>query len=251
MLMTDTPKLRRLAPDLWDHEAHFFTSFMHLRIRMTVVRLGGGGLLLYSPVPIDEPLADELAAIGPVEHILAPSCFHHLHARTAKQRYPRAKLWAAPGLRGRKPDIPFDADVSDGEQEWSQDVEVALVRGVPRTNEVVLFHSPSRSLICADLVFNIQEEPSWITRGFWRLLGVWKTFGVSRAWRLMVKDRAAFARTVDAIVAWNADRIVMAHGSVVEGGAERLREALSDWQPPKAVSQPSTISAERNLGETR
>jgi hypothetical protein len=41
------------------------------RARTTVLRLDGGDLLVHSPCPIDAALVDELAALGPVAHIVA------------------------------------------------------------------------------------------------------------------------------------------------------------------------------------
>ena len=50
--------------------------------RMTVVRMGNGNVLVHSPGPLDAGLRDELAALGPVAAIVAPSSFHHLHVRS-------------------------------------------------------------------------------------------------------------------------------------------------------------------------
>src|SRR5688572_5344581 len=102
-----------LGDGAWAVQHHRATSYLHVRLRMGVVALPTGGLLLYSPVPIDDALADDLARLGPVEHIVAPNKWHHLHAAAAKLRYPAATLWAAPGLRDKRKDVAFDADLSE------------------------------------------------------------------------------------------------------------------------------------------
>ena len=125
-------RLRALADNLWACELRFRKSFMSTRIRMTVIRLPSGGVLLYSPVPIDDALAHELAVLGQVEHIVAPSCLHDLHCAAAKTRYPAAKLWAAPGLIGRRRDVQFDAQISEPPPEWGDSREAATLRGGTR-----------------------------------------------------------------------------------------------------------------------
>ncbi len=85
-------QLQPLSDTLW-HVAipHAFMG-LHVGTRMTVVKLSSGGLLLHSPVPVDEDLAAELAALGEVTHIVCPNLFHHVFAAEVKQRYPKALL---------------------------------------------------------------------------------------------------------------------------------------------------------------
>jgi hypothetical protein len=48
-------------------------------------------------------------------------------------------------------------------------------------------------------------------------------------WNHWVKDRAAFDRSIERMLAWDFDRIVMAHGDIVEtGGRRMLIEALRE-----------------------
>ncbi len=229
--------LRALADDLWDCEMRFQKAFLHMRIRMTVVRLPSHGLLLYSPVPIDDELARQLAELGPVEHIVAPSCLHDLHSGAAKQRYPRAKLWGAPGLAARRPDLVFDAELSDNVPEWAGTLENTLLRGVPRINEVVFFHRPARALLCADFLFNIQDERSAATRIFWKLFGVWQSLSLSRAFKWFIKDKAIFGRGVHQVLAWDPEIVLMGHGDVLRDAKQRLPSALKTWASSSAPPQ--------------
>ena len=56
-------RLEKLTDSIW-HVAisHAFMG-LHVGTRMTVVKLSSGGLLLHSPVPVDEDLAAELACL--------------------------------------------------------------------------------------------------------------------------------------------------------------------------------------------
>jgi hypothetical protein len=194
---------------------------------MTVVELAAGGLWLHSPVAIDETLGEQIESLGAVRHIVAPNCFHHEHAAAAKKRFPEAELWGAPGLTAKRPDVAFDAVLDGSDDDWSGTLESVFIDGFPKMNETVFFHVPSDTLICADFLFNINEENHALTRLFWRGFGVWKRVAQNRAWRLMRKDKLAAAKSARRVLEWDIHRITLAHGDVIEsGGHAKLVHAL-------------------------
>src|SRR5207253_182649 len=50
---------------------------IHYPTRMAVIRLSGGGLFLWSPIPLTDGLRAEVDALGEVSHIVAPNSLHH------------------------------------------------------------------------------------------------------------------------------------------------------------------------------
>ena len=111
---------------------------------------------------------------------------------------------------------------------WPE-LESVFLSGAPLWNEHVFFHVASRTLICTDLLFNIRDEPSAVTRVFYRWLGVWQRFGTNRVWRWMAKDRVALGASFDRIAAWDVRRVVMAHGDPIDvaDSAELARALLA------------------------
>jgi glyoxylase-like metal-dependent hydrolase (beta-lactamase superfamily II) len=196
---------------------------------MTVVRLSGGEVLLYSPAPIDNQLAVELAEIGPVAHIVAPNRFHHLHVKSALERYPDARTYAAPGLPEKRPDLRFDEVLRDGTPlPLMRDFAHVLIRGVPAVGEVVFFHPDSKSLIAADLVFNIGKPKGLTSQIVFRTVGTYGRLAQSRLWRWTRKDAEALRRSYEHVLAWDFERIIVCHGAIVEEHAkDRLRDAMS------------------------
>lgn len=222
--MRTSSSFRALAPDLWCVECDAWDKGLHIPLRMPVVRLPDASLLLYSPVPFDDEIAAEIAALGEVRHIVAPNLHHHFFVGEVAKRYPAAHLWGARGLAEKKPALSLGAIVAPP----ADALELVHIEGAPFTNELVLFHRASASLLCADLVQNVQSESSFLTRLLLRALGSWRRFGSNRVWRWQTKDRAAFRDCLARILDWEPQRIVMCHGDVVEtGGAERLREAFA------------------------
>ena len=205
-----------------------FPGGVHLPSRMTIVRLPGGDLLLHSPIPIDDALAAELAALGPVAHVVAPSLFHHLFVPQALERYPQALLTAAPGLAEKRSELPV-ADVLSDEPPpaWEGVIDQALIRGAPRLNEVAMLHRPSGTLIVSDLVFNVQEPRGWSTGLVLRMMGTHKRLRQSRLWHLYAKDRGQVRESVEKVLAWEFERVLPGHGDPFAGNARAaMREAM-------------------------
>lgn len=214
------PALRPLAQDLWIAERP--QSFFGLEVgaRMTVMRLANGRLLLHSPLPLDAPLRAELDALGPVSYVVAPSRVHHLYAGDVATAYPDARLWIAPGLETKRPDLQYEAILGDeAPAEWRGEVEQTFFRGRPFENEVAFFHRASRSLITCDLAFNFRERTPTSTRLLMSLIGSYGYFGPTKIDWLLIRDRAKARASLERILAWDFDRAIVAHGDVQETGA--------------------------------
>ena len=51
----------------------------------------------------------------------------------------------------------------------------------------------------------------------------------SRLWRSLTKDRAAAGRSVEKMLEWEFERVVLAHGDFVEGNDARERTRRALW----------------------
>jgi hypothetical protein len=197
----------------------------------TVLRLPDRSLLVYSPLAFDDAAAAAIDAAGEVAHLVAPSRLHHLFAAAAAARWPRAAVHAAPGVADKQPALAA-ARVLGGEPgeaaPWGDAVEHELVGGVPKLNEVVLFHRPSGTLVCADLVFHIQRPANLRTRFALALTGVGGgRLAQSREWSWLRKDRAAARASAARILAWPIARVAPCHGEPIEIDAAGLAPHLT------------------------
>ena len=196
---------------------------------MTVVRLAGDRLWLHSPVALDAELRVELDAIGEVSFAVAPNRLHHLYAGGVAETYPAARLWVAPGLPRKRPDLVFEAVLSDdAPAEWRGEIEQIFSRGRPFENEVAFFHRSSRTLMLCDLAFNFGPSAAAPTRLLMKLIGSYGRLGPTTLDRFIVRDDAAACESLERILEWDFGRVIVAHGDVVEsGGKEMLREGYS------------------------
>ena len=219
--------LQSIDNDLWCVPNDvFLPGGVHFPGRMTVIRLSDGGLLLCSPVPIDDPLQAALEGLGPVRHVVAPNLFHDLFVKAAAERFPDATVHVAAGLPERLPGLRVDA-ILDGSA-WPDDLDAVTIGGVPRLTETVLLHKASRTLVVTDLVFNLHAYRGWMTDVVLWAVGARKRLARSRSMRLMTRDAGAAAESARHILALDFDRLVMAHGDIVHtGGRDALAAALA------------------------
>jgi hypothetical protein len=219
------PPLRRLADDLWVAERPQRFYGLEVGTRMTVIRLASGDLLLHSPVQLDPGLRRELDGLGPVRFAVAPNRVHHLYAGEVARAYPGTRLWIGPGLARKRPDLRANGELGDeAPAEWRGQVDQTFFRGRPYENEVTFLHRASRTLILCDLAFNFGPTAAAPTRLLMRLLRSYGRFGPSTLDPLLIRDRAAARRSLERILSWDFDRVIVAHGDVLErGGHEALR----------------------------
>ncbi len=198
--------------------------------RMTVIRLADGSLLLHSPVVLDAELRRALDALGPVRYAVAPNRVHHLYAGDVARAYPGARLWIGPGLEKKRPDLRYVAILGDeAPAEWRGQVDQTFFAGRPYENEVVFFHRASRTLVMCDLAFNFGPSAPFGTRIWMRLILSYGRFGPSKLDPLLIRDRAAARASLERILAWDFDRVIVAHGDVLETGGRALLASGYAW----------------------
>ena len=226
---------QEITDGLWHDTYDHAPGGVQFRTRSTLVRLADGGLWMHSPIPLDDARATQIDALGEVRHIVAPNGWHDSFCGAAKARYPNANLWASPALRRSKNQPPVDAWLGEGEPPWAHVLRPLFIEGVPKAGEFVFLHVPTGTLIVTDLLFQIRYPVNTLTKMVLWMAGTnGGKLAQSRLWRSVTKDRTAAGRSVQKMLEWDFERVVLAHGDLVEGNdaRERTREAL--WWMLKA-----------------
>ncbi len=231
--------LKPLAGDIWTVDSGPLHGVAPLR--MTVIRLPDGSLLLHSPTRSTPGLRAELDRVGPVRAILAPNLAHWMYAPEWQRCYPEARTWAAPGLANRdqvrKAGMRIDHELSGDEPSpWPGTLDLIPVPGALGFTEIGVFHQPSRTLVLADLVQNFEPQrlPA-LLRPLARLAGNSAPNGRAPA-HLRAIVRAGGQRAQQAaarLVALHPDRLVFAHGLLIEGDAAGALARSLAWLLPK------------------
>ena len=153
---------------------------------------------------------------------------HDTFARQGRDTFPDTPFLAPDG---------FDKVVNFATQpllpapsEWSGELEVFPLAGLPRLKEYLFLHVPTRTLIVADLVFNFSPDETAWNHFFHRYItGIKRYPGMSRIFRLCLQDRSAFRTSMTTVLAADFDRIIVGHGRVIErDGKALLKRALDD-----------------------
>ena len=215
----------RWTQDLWTLSHPLVVGGLHMGARATAVR-GPAGVTLISAVPMAEAEVAELRGLGQVESVVAPNLLHHLFAADAVRALGGRMI--GPAALAEK-GVRLDGALGDGVAPWAGTLEQVVVQGVPKMGETVFFHPPSRTLVVTDLCFNVVRSDSWFTRVFMGMNNAYGKFGPSRLFRTMVKDKVALRESVDRILALDPDRIVTAHGDVLESGGKAALEEGFSW----------------------
>lgn len=201
--------------------------------RMTVLRIGHGDLFVHSPTPLSDALQAEIAGIGTPRWIIGPNRIHYWWIPDWKRAYPHAEVYLAPRIREQAgARIDFDGRPLDGETGYPWDTAIATlpVAGSFMT-EVEFFHRPSRTLVLTDFIENFEPDRlgsiwmRWLTR----LGGVQDPHGsMPRDMRrTYARQRPQLRAAVERMIAWQPERIVLAHGRWYQrDGAAELRRAF-------------------------
>jgi hypothetical protein len=216
-----------VADRIWTLERPVWFSGARLRARTTVVRLDDGSLLLHTPAPPADALAEELRALGPVRWLVVPNCWHHLGAPAAAARFPEAKLVGPASALARNKALKLDLDIHAapfGEQ--VPEFEALPLEGVPFWDETVLYHRPTQTLLGADIVCSAGAKDHWTWRCGARLTGCYGRVRVPPDARKKIPDKTAAARSLHAMLERPAQRLIIGHGDVIEEGCrEHLARA--------------------------
>ena len=222
-------RLIAFGPEIWvaDGPAVVHLGFEY-PTRMAIIRLGDGGLFLWSPIRLTAGLQATVDALGTVRYLVSPSKQHYLFLGEWKAAYPWARMYASPGLMQQRRELAFDDKLGDrAPAAWANDIDQVLVHGSFAMTEAVFFHRASKTVLIADLV---QRLPP--LKGFHGWLakrrGVVDHATAPLDYRATFTHRKAVRQAVQQILACNAERIVLAHGPLVEQNAEAfLRQAFA------------------------
>lgn len=163
-------------------------------------------------------LRAEIEQTGLPRWIVGPNRLHYWWIPDWHDAYPDAEIYLAPRIREQSGDrLTFEATELDRRSgyPWDEQIATLPVAGSFMT-EIVFFHRRSRTLVLTDLIENF--EPDKVESLMMKAM-IWAG-GVRDPDGSMPRDmRMTFARcraelkvAVEAMIGWNPDAIILAHG---------------------------------------
>jgi len=155
-----------------------------------------------------------------------------------KKEYPEAKCIGVEPLLAKRKDIKWDgaygADAPDTKYGFEPEIQACYFSG-HQSKDVAFLHVPSKTLIEADLLFNLpgHEQYSKTKSGDSFLLR-WTGFGPystlhKRFPSLIGKDKAAMKRDAATVAGWDFERIIPCHGDVIEKDGKKAWTSAYEW----------------------
>jgi hypothetical protein len=162
-----------------------------------------------------------------VRHLVAPNGLHHLGLGSFVRAFPDATTWATMNVETRSghrvDEVPVGPPERDTTPEsWGPDLELCVLGGNLLLAEALVLHKPSKTLIVTDFVEKIDESccPPWAVR----LLPVFGLFrGVpapAPEHRSFAVDPAPLRAAQERVLAWDFERMIIAHGPNVNADAK-------------------------------
>ncbi|MBL1259544.1 MAG: DUF4336 domain-containing protein [Thiotrichaceae bacterium] len=219
--------LLQFGPNIWTVEQPSSFLGVPLGLRMTIVRLRNQQLLIHSMIPCNEETYTAIDTLGEVRYLISPNLEHTRFIQEWQQHYPKSALYAPTdqcltkhALAGRTNNLlPFQHN----------EIQCIAVNGMPRLQEFVFFHAESQTLILTDLAFNLGGTMSLWGKIFLHLNAAYKRFTPTRILKSLIKDRAAFNDSIQAISKWDFTKIIIAHGSPITQDARNTFEKAFAW----------------------
>jgi hypothetical protein len=232
-----TEPLAEFADGVWLCTGPVRIVGMPLRTTMVVLRLGDGGLLLYSPVALTPGRRAAVEALGPVAHLYAPNLFHHRWIGDWAAAYPEARLHAPLGLEKKRRDLRIDrVHGRSAEPAFAGVLDEIAIEGF-RLRETALLYRPARALVVADLVHNVGRPRHPWAATYTRAMGFYDRVALSRVIRWTgFDDRGAARRCVADVLARPFDRLVVGHGTPLAAGGHEAFAAAYGWLIDRAVA---------------
>jgi len=222
--------LEKLAENLWTYKTDFRVPGLNLGGRMTIIRLHEGGLFLHSPAKLTPELSKVLMTIGNVKYIIAPNSYHHLFVGPYLQQFAQAEFWTVPQVVAKRPDLAH-ADIhllpTAAAAFVGGEIMLEVVHGRAGFSEGVFLHTPSKTLIVSDLLFNLPDKGlgGFIAK---YIVGGASPPRVSRFGRFAIGRESPARVSIHKIINWDFDRIILAHGEVIDHeGPAIMKEAFN------------------------
>jgi len=234
--------MNKIEKDIWVAETKFKLFGADFGNRMTVIRLSSGKLLLHSPVKMSDGLLGSVRALGKVEFIVTPNNFHGLFVEEWRREFPEAKYFTAKEVKeNENMSLPLS---TLSREVLESDIEIIKIEGAPKVNEYAFIHKDSNTLILTDMAFNIGANVSFWSKIFFKLNGAFDRFGPSKLMKAMISDPVALNSSIEEILTFDINRIIVSHGNILESNAKpTLKEAFSGLaSKPRKSSERFSLS---------
>lgn len=132
--------------------------------RSTAIKLANDEVFLIVSSPCTSETTSVIDSMGQVKYLLTPDYEHGMHILDFHNKYPEAKCIGPQGIEEKKPLVPWAGILGSGGEDkvYGFENEIKLHYFPGHANrEIALLHIPSRTLVVADLLFNLPPKEQY------------------------------------------------------------------------------------------
>jgi hypothetical protein len=228
-------ELQEFAKNVWVVDGPMVRDAgMMFTTRMTIVKLMDGSLWVESPVPVSYDTLRRMNDLGRVKYLLAGTPRHVWRLEGWHTLFPEAELWTSreTSFTLTKGELPLSGILGDSPQPgWRDDLDQLAFKGSPLIQEILFLHRESRTLILDDLIQTHQLQKG---RPFHNLLlrlsdAIYPHGGVGIDIRLSFTHRNLARQSLEKLLSWDFDKLIIAHGPCLDKGAVPFVERAFRW----------------------
>lgn len=218
-------RLKIISEGIWFQSYPLSIMGMEIGRNVTIIRLQSGDLIIHSTAPFEPEDVAAIKELGNPRWLIDVTNFHNTYTAEGVAAFPDIPYLATEGFNA-------PGDITPGrltmQPEWEGELRIFPIEGMRKVNPVAIYHIPTKTLIVADLIFNLSPASSpWTRFGMKAISAVRPGPSMSRLYRSMIKDETAFATSVKTIVALDFEKLIVAHGApILEEPRQILKSEL-------------------------
>jgi hypothetical protein len=227
--------LRPFGENIWTADGPLVRDMrIWFTTRMTVVKLASGSMWLESPIPVSDDTLKSITDMGPVRYLVANTARHVWRLDAAHTLFPDAQLWVPreTHMTLKQGDLQFTGTLTDTPpDDWADDFEQLVFKGNSLLAEVLFYHKKSGTVILGDLIQNHRKVKGKLLTNFMARIGgvSYPHGGVARDIRMSFRKRELARESLERLLSWDFDKLIIAHGDCVESDAKSYVEEKFSW----------------------
>lgn len=215
---------------IWYQDGQFSQLGIAVGSRMTIIKLADEKLFIHSPIQLTTQLQLELSKLGHVAMVVTPNLNHHLFLSEWWLAYPSAYFYAPPGLQQKRSDLVFDGTLNTKtEPLWHGQLLQTVLKGSDTMEEVIFCDPLSRTLIIGDSLVWLKNRTSPISILLGLINGCYFNPAMPYYWRLSFHNKTRMRQSLQEILTWPFDRIILSHGQVIDTDGKAIFAKAFHW----------------------
>ncbi len=165
-------------------------------------------LIIISPANFDQEMIKNIKESPLKKVFIAPNNFHNINLAKMKSLFPDASFYG-PKRSEEQSGVVL---IRNKELDISDEIIPIKIYGNYKLMETCFYHSPSKSLIITDLLFNMHHKMNFPTRAILTIAGAYHKLNMSRLLKFTINDKDLFIKSLKSLLDYPFEHVLLNHG---------------------------------------